>query len=535
MFDELSKKQKRIVFIGLLLGMFLSSLDTTIVSTAMPTVTASLGGVEYLSWVFTAYMLTATISIPIFGKLADIYGRKLFYILGIIIFLTGSALSGTSQNMIQLILFRALQGIGGGMMMSNAQAIIADIFPPAERGKYQGLIGGVFGLASIAGPALGGFITDNLSWRWVFYVNIPVGILAIIMLWKGLPAHKQSSEKRSIDYLGASLIVAAFTPLLLALTWAGTKYAWTSTEIIGLLTFSFIALVLLVIVELRAKEPIIPLSFFKNSIFSVGVFSSFIMSIAMFGTIIYIPLFAQGVTGATATDSGAIITPMMLSMVVASAISGQLISRLGKYKLLAISGFTVMLIGMLLLSWMDVNTTNATIVRNMIIMGIGIGLTMPVFVIAVQNAFPHSQVGTVTASVQFFRNIGGTAGVAILGSLFNSSFKAESEKLIPEEITRVIPADKQDIFETPQALFDPQVVTQITEKLPKETAAAFMKLLDDLRGALALAIQDVFFAGVIIVAFGLISLFFLKEIPLRKGHKGSINEEGLDLTEGKLS
>lgn len=525
MIAELSKKQKKVVFIGLLLGMLLSSLDTTIVSTAMPKVSASLGGVEYLSWVFTAYMLAATISIPIFGKLADIYGRKPFYILGISIFLIGSALSGTSQNMTQLIIFRGIQGIGGGMMMSNAQAIIADLFPPAERGKYQGLMGGVFGLASIAGPALGGFITDNLSWRWVFYVNIPVGIMAIIVLWKGLPYQKQTKEKRNIDYLGASLIIAAFTPLLLALSWAGTKYAWSSNEIIGLLAFSFIALALLIIVELRAKEPIIPLHYFKNSVFSVGVFASFIMSIAMFGTIMYIPLFVQGVIGATATDSGAIITPMMLSLVVASAISGQIISRSGKYKLISITGFAVMLIGMILLSNMGIDTSNATVVRNMIVMGMGIGLAMPVFLIAVQNAFPHSEVGTVTASIQFFRNIGGTAGVAILGSILNSTFKAESAKMVPEDITRMIPADKQNIFETPQTLFDPQFIAQVKDKVPEDTMVVLLKLLEDLRGALATSIHNVFSVEIIIITLGLISLFFLKELPLRKGHKFGRNSE----------
>ena len=516
MFAELSKNRKITVFAGILLGMLLSALDTTIISTAMPKIAASLGGVEYLSWTFTAYMLAATISIPIFGKLADIYGRKQFYILGIIVFLLGSALSGTAQTMTQLIIFRGFQGVGGGMMMSNAQAIVADIFSPAERGKYQGFLSGAFGLASVIGPALGGFITDNLSWRWVFYVNIPVGILAIIVLWIGIPFIKHDGAKRSIDYAGAALIIAAFTPLLLALSWAGSKYTWTSNVIIGLLTFSFFALVLLVIVELKAKEPIIPLSFFKNPIFSVGVSASFLMAIAMFGTVMYIPLFVQGVIGTTATASGAVLTPMMLSLVAASGISGQLISRLGRYKLLSIAGFTVMFVGMVVLSRMGVNTTHATVVRNMIIMGIGVGLVMPVFVIAVQNAFPHSEVGTVTASIQFFRNIGGTAGVAILGSLLNASFKAESANFVPEAIKMIIPADQQTIFETPQALFDPQFIAQMKDKLPAEAIGELSKLLEELQGALAVSIHNVFLAGAFVVAIALIIVFFLKEIPLRK-------------------
>lgn len=533
MFSELDKRRKIIVFAGVLLGMLLSSLDTTIVSTAMPKISATLGGVEYLSWTFTAYMLASTISVPIFGKLADIYGRKYFYVLGILLFLLGSALCGAAQSMTQLILFRGLQGIGGGIMMSNSMAIVSDIFPPAERGKFQGIIGGVFGLASVIGPALGGFITDNLNWRWVFYVNLPVGILAVIVLWMAIPPMKKNSEKRSIDYSGAAFIIIAFTPLLLALSWAGSKYAWASREIIGLLAFSFVALIILGIIELKVKDPIIPLSFFKNSIFSVGVLSSFLMSVALFGTVMYIPLFVQGVIGATATSSGAITTPMMLSLVVASAISGQLISRLGKYKLLAIAGFTVMLAGMILLSLMGVDTTNATVVRNMIVVGTGVGLVMPIFIIAVQNAFPHSQVGTVTASVQFFRNIGSTTGVAILGSLLNSRFKAESERLIPEAIKKLLPAGKQNIFDTPQTLFDPQFIEQIKSKVPAKVVGMFTKLFSDLKGALATSIHDVFFAGILVIAAALVLVFFLKEIPLRKGHKPAPEEIGQEyLAEG---
>ncbi len=516
MFAELSKKRKIVVLTGILLGMLLSSLDTTIVSTAMPKISAALGGVEYLSWTFTAYMLASTISIPIFGKLADIYGRKYFYISGIFLFLLGSALCGLAQTMGQLIFFRGMQGIGGGILSANSMAIVSDIFPPAERGKYQGILGGVYALASVLGPALGGFITDNLNWRWVFYVNIPVGILAIIVVWVGMPFIKQSSEKRNIDYVGAAFIIAAFTPLLLALSWGGTKYAWTSNVILILLMFSIVSLVILVIVELKAKDPIIPLSFFKNSIFTIGVLSSFLMAIAMFGTIMYIPLFVQGVIGATATGSGAITMPMMLSVVVASIISGQLISRMGKYKILAITGFTIMLIAMIMLSMMGINTTNKTVVINMIVMGTGLGIVVPIFVIAVQNAFPQSYVGTVTASLQFFRNIGGAVGVAILGSRLNSTFRAESIKLIPETIKKIIPLDKQKIFDTPQILFDPKFMEKMKGNIPPKSVEVLLKFFEELKGALASSIHDVFFIGIIVIALALILVFFLKELPLRK-------------------
>jgi drug resistance transporter, EmrB/QacA subfamily len=523
MFGELTKKRKMIVFLGVIMAMLLSSLDSTIVSTAMPKVLTSLGGVEYLSWVFTAYMLASTISVPIFGKLADIYGRKPFYIAGVVVFLLGSALCGISGTMTQLILFRALQGVGGGMMMSNSMAIIADIFPPQERASKQGIIGAVFGLSAIIGPAIGGFITDNLNWRWVFYVNIPVGIVAIVILIIGLPFVKDAVE-RKIDYLGATFIISTFTPMLLAFSWAGSKYTWGSKEIIGLLIFSLISLIVLIFTESKAKEPIIPLSLFKSATFNVSVLAGLLMSVAMFGISAYVPLFVQGVMGETATNSGVITTPMMISAIIASTISGQLISKLGKYKLNAIVGFAIMSIGMYLMSTMGISTTHTQLIISMLVLGFGLGLIMPIFVIAVQNAFPHKMVGTVTASVTFFRNIGGTIGVAILGSILNAQFKSGSASVIPEAVKKIMPMEQQKIFETPQTLFNSDVISQISAHLPSQAVAMFTKLLDDLKGVLSNSIHTIFLYCMFVAIAGFILVFFLPENPLRQTNNEEENE-----------
>ncbi len=529
MFSELSKKRKMTVLAGILTGMLLSTLTSTIVSTAMPKILSDLGGMEYLSWALTAYMLTSTISIPIFGKLADMYGRKPFYLGGVVVFLAGSILCGTSTTMTQFIIYRAVAGLGGGIMQSNSLAIVADIFPPAERGKYQGLMGGVFGLSSVIGPTLGGYITDNLNWSWVFWVNIPIGLLAIIILGAGLPYAKQTDVKKDIDYLGTAFIIAAFTPLLIAFSWAGTKYAWNSKEILGLLVFSFISLVIFIFVESKAKEPIVPLSLFKNSIFNVSALTGFFMAIGMFGTIMYIPMFVQGVLGKTASNSGLITTPMMLGLVIASTISGQIVSRTGKYKKLALSGFAIMAAGMVLLSFMGVNTTDTTVVINMIITGVGIGITMPVFVIAVQSAFPHNQVGVVTASVQFFRNIGGTFGIAVMGSILNSRFRSEALKAIPDTVKKILPPEGQNIFDTPQTLFNPKALDMIKEKLPSEMPELFTKLMGDLKKALEISIQHVFFTEILVVLGALIITFSLKEIPLRKSNRPIQEEAGVEM------
>ncbi|HEU5431045.1 MAG TPA: MDR family MFS transporter, partial [Thermomicrobiales bacterium] len=351
---QLQGRQLAVAMTGILLGLLLSALDSTIVGTAMPRIIADLGGLDHYAWVATSYLLTSTAAVPIFGKLSDIYGRKWFYIGGMIFFLAASALCGISQSMAQLIAFRGLQGIAGGILTANAFAIIGDLFPPAERGKWQGVTSSVFGLASVVGPWLGGWLTDGPGWRWVFYVNIPVGLLAAAVLTIGLPAIR-GHVQAAIDWGGAALIVASTVPLLLALSLGGSQFAWVSPQIIGLFALAIVMAVLFVFVENRVPEPIIDPELFRNRTFTISVVSMFLVGAGMFGAIMYVPLFMQGVIGASAANSGAVLTPMMLSLAVASTIGGQIISRSGRYKWAAVGGLAIMTVGLVLQARLDID------------------------------------------------------------------------------------------------------------------------------------------------------------------------------------
>jgi EmrB/QacA subfamily drug resistance transporter len=527
MYTELSSKRKKVVLAGILMGMFLSAMTNTTVSTAMPRILSALGGMEYISWALTAYMLTSTISMPIFGKLADMYGRKPFYIGGIIVFCIGCILCGTAVNMTQFIIYRAVAGLGGGIMQANSMAIVADIFPPAQRGKYQGLMGAVFALSSVIGPALGGYVADHLSWSWVFWVNVPIGLVAILFLFIGLPKIKLDGNKRIIDYIGAALLITSFAPMLLAFSWAGKKYTWESKEILGMLAISIISLILFVLQEKKAKEPIIPLTLFNNSVFNVSVITSFLMSMAMFGSIMYIPMFIQGVMGKSASGSGIIMPPMMMGLIVASSVSGLMVSKTGKYKMLALFGYAVMTVGIFMMSLMNAQTSVLSIIINLILFGIGMGIVMPIFIVAVQSAFPHKQVGVVTSSVQFFRSIGGTFGIALMGTLLNSRFYSEAVKSVPQDLMKLIPPDKLSILNSPQALFKTGMSS--ANHIVEQTPEYISKLIPHLKGALMVSLHTIFIIGFVISAMAFISTIFLKEIPLRKSNKPGIEEAGKEL------
>src|SRR5215471_342931 len=493
------------ILVGVLLGMLLAALDQTIVGTALPRVVAQLGGLDHYAWVVTAYLLASTVSIPIWGKLSDIYGRRTFFILGMVIFLIGSALAGTSQNMTELIIYRGIQGLGAGAMMPIAMSIIGDLFPPSERGKWQGLIVAVFGLASIIGPTLGGWITDNWGWRWVFYVNMPVGVIAILTAGFAFP-RTVLRVQHTIDYLGATTLVAWAVPLLLAFSWAGTQYAWNSWQIIGLFSVAALMLLLFVLIELQAAEPIITPRLFKNSIFLISVIAMFLVSAGIFGVIIYLPLFVQGVLGQSATNSGVVLTPMMLAFIFSSIVGGQLLSRTGRYKILAICGFIIAAVGMFLLSRMSVSTSEGEVVRNMIVTGLGIGVMMSLFTIVVQNAFPYKQLGEVTASITFFRSIGSTIGVAVMGTIMTNGFQNAMQSNIPALLKRLVPADRLAQLENPQLLLAPDVVAKIQHEfaaLGPQGLVIFRQLMGAIQLSLSTAITNVFFLGFIIMILGL--------------------------------
>ncbi len=511
------------ILIGVLLGMLLASLDQTIVGTALPHIVANLGGLDHYAWVVTAYLLASTVSVPIYGKLSDIYGRRLFFITGMVIFLIGSALAGTSQNMTQLIIYRGIQGLGAGAMMPIALAIIGDIFPPSERGKWQGLIVAVFGLSSIIGPTLGGWITDNWGWRWVFYVNMPVGAIAILTAGFVLPKALRRVQHK-IDYLGAITLVAGAIPLLLGFSWAGTQYDWNSWQVILMFVIAVVMLTVFFWLEMRSSEPIISPRLFKNSIFLISVISTFLVSAGMFGAILFLPLFVQAVLGNSATNSGYVLTPLMLGFIVSSILGGQLLSRTGRYKILAIIGFAVAAFGMFLLSRMTPTTTEGEIVRNMIVTGLGIGVMMSLFTIVVQNAFPYRQLGEVTATLTFFRSIGSTIGVAVMGSIMTNDFQTTLQSNLPPALTRLIHASGQSQL-NPQALLDQSTFVQLQHSFAgfgAQGLVLFHQFIEAIKVSLSSAITEVFFLGFIIMLLGLFACLFLREIPLRKAHNAPV-------------
>jgi len=470
-------------------GMLLAALDQTIVATALPRIVSQLHGLQDLSWVVTAYLLTSTIAVPISGKLSDIYGRKKIFLIAIFIFVIGSALSGLSQNMAELIGFRALQGVGAGMLMSSAFAVIGDLFTPKERGRWQGIIGAVFGLASVVGPLLGGYLTDHASWRWNFYINVPVGIVAFFMISRFMPHIEPDKKDQRIDYLGAGLLAGGLATLLLGFVWGGNQYAWASFEVIGIFILSAILLAAFALVEKgRPSMAILPLDLFKNSIFSLSMLIVFLIGVAMFGAILYIPLFAQDVLGRSATNSGVILTPMVLTLVVVSIISGQLVSRTGQYKKIAITGSALITIGLLWLSQVSVFTTNAELTLRMMLVGAGLGMSMPIFNLIVQNAFEHARLGVVTSSVQMFRSIGATVGVAVMGSILNNRLA-------------------QNLAHTASRV----TASELNSLNPHTISFA-------IKHALASSISDLFLISGVIVSGAFFASWFLKEIPLRSSH-----------------
>lgn len=486
--EPLTHRQILLIFSGLMLGMFLASLDQTIVSTALPTITGELGGLNHLSWVVTSYLLASTIATPLLGKLGDLFGRKHLYQLSIVVFLAGSVLCGVAQSMGQLIAFRAVQGIGGGGLMVMAQAIIAEVVSPRERGRYQGYFSAVFGASSIGGPLLGGFLTDEVSWRWVFYVNVPVGIVALLVTAAKLPPSVRHGNPK-VDYVGSALLSAAVTCLVLLTTWGGTEHEWGSGVIVSLGVAAVVLFGVLIAVERRVEEPIVPLHLFTNRTYTIGSAVSFIIGLAMFGAVSFIPLFLQVVNGASATSSGLLLLPLMAGVLAASMGTGQLITRTGRYRILPVVGCALAALSLFLLSTMTTSTSQTTVTVYMVLFGLGIGMTMLTMILAVQNAVRVTELGVATSGVNFARSMGGAIGVAICGAVFNH-----------------VLADR---IGTTMAVGEGSSITPETVRaLPAAARATFVNGVAD-------ALTTVFLVVAPVVVLAFVLSLRLREIPLR--------------------
>jgi EmrB/QacA subfamily drug resistance transporter len=492
----LSHKQILVVMGGLMTGMFLAALDQSIVGTALPRITSELGGLDKLSWVVTAYMLAATASTPLWGKISDLYGRRLLFQIAIVTFVAGSLLSGLSQNIDQLIGFRAIQGLGGGGLMSLALAVIGDVIPPRERGRYQGYFAAVFGTSSVLGPVLGGFFADGPGWQWIFFMNVPIGLVALVVTTAALKMPHVRRE-HSIDYLGAALVVGSVSSFLLYTAWAGPDLGWGSGTGIGLLVAGVVLAVAFVLVELRATEPIIPMRLFRNSIFSIANLFGFLIGIAMFGSMIFIPVYLQVVDGMSPTKSGLAMLPMVVGIFSTSIAAGQLMSRNGRYKIYPILGAGVVIVALLMLSQLTATSPYWYAGLSMYVLGAGLGFTMQILITVVQNSVNRSDIGVATSSVTFFRQMGGSFGTALFGAILSSRLAvhiAEAMKGAPAGARTGKVGDVTNNVQAIKALPEP-VHSLVT-------------------GAFSASLHDVFLSAVPLVAVAFVVAWFLKEKPL---------------------
>jgi EmrB/QacA subfamily drug resistance transporter len=479
----------RLIFGALILVIFLASLDQTIVATALPTIVGDLGGLEHLSWVVTAYLLASTITGPLYGKLGDLYGRKGVLQVAIVVFLIGSMLCGIAQNMPELIAFRAVQGLGAGGLITVSIAVVGDVIPPRDRGRYQGIFGAVFGVSTVIGPLLGGFFVDNLSWRWIFYINLPVGALALFVI--GVVFHARTERvEHKVDYVGAALLAAGLSCVVLFTSLGGTTFAWQSVESVTLLILGVGLLIAFLVVERTAVEPILPLELFRNRIFAVCSAIGFIIGLALFGSVTYLPLFLQIVKGRSPTSSGLQLTPMMAGLLVTSIVAGRLISKWGRYKPFPVVGTAVMTIGMTLLAQLDIHSTGLYTSLAMVVLGLGLGMVMQVLVLAVQNAVHPRNMGVATSGALLFRQIGGSVGIAIFGAIFANRLHAELTS------------------EMPGVQLPKTVTPSVIAELPPRIHAEYVH-------SVSVSLHPIFVVAAAISAFAFLLTWLLREVPLR--------------------
>jgi EmrB/QacA subfamily drug resistance transporter len=535
MLYHLEKRQKIIVMIAVMSGLFLAALDQTIVGTALPKILTEFNALDKLSWVVTAYLLTSTIAVPISGKLSDLFGRRRLLLIGTVIFVLASILSGIAGNIDQLIAYRALQGIGGGILMANAFAIIGDLFDARERGKWQGIFGAVFGLSSVVGPLLGGFLTDGHSlfgamtdWRWTFFINIPVGALAYALIATYMPTIIDRAIKPVIDYLGAALLTVGLACLVLATSLGGTpNWAWDSAQIIGMFVGAVVFLTAFIFAEKRAKDPILPLRFFKSQIFNVISILFLLFGMAFFGAIIYIPTFAQLVLNFSATNSGIILLPMILGLTIGSIAIGQIVNKTGKYKLFIVSGLAIATIGTFTLTTLNPSSTYLDLTWRMAIAGLGLGMAMPIFSLAVQNALPQKDLGAATSSTQLFRSIGGTVGLAIMGGLLNNFLADKLKNLSNDPFIQATGHGEQFAnldANSLQRVISPEAQSAIGSSLPPQAVEPFQQFVHTVQTALSSSITEVFMISAVVMGIAFLISFAVKEQPLKHHDEVPVTE-----------
>ncbi|HET7356839.1 MAG TPA: MDR family MFS transporter [Nocardioidaceae bacterium] len=489
-----SKKQVIVIFIGLILGILMAALDQTIVATALPTIAGQLNGLQQISWIIAVYLMAQTIAMPIYGKVGDYLGRRNAFHLAIVIFLAGSVLAGIAQSMGMLIAFRALQGLGAGGLLVGAQTIIGEIVSARERGKYMSIMGPMIGVATVLGPLLGGYLTQHASWRWIFYINVPIGIAALVVTGLTLKLPRPQVRQRA-DYLGSAVIAAAVSCLILVLTWGGRTYAWTSPMVLALSAVFVLLVPVFVYVERRAQAPVMPLRLFRDDIFRINVPLAFLIGVAMFGAVSYLPTYLQLSLGASATYSGILMLPLMGGLMFSAVITGQVISRTGRYKVFPALGTAVAAVGMYLLSFMDASTSRGQSSLYMVVLGLGIGFVMPTLVLTVQNSVAREDMGTATAGVNFFRQIGASAGTALIGSLFISR--------LTTDLVQNLPAQAAGALGRHATAITPSQLSQLPPRIARDVVVSYANALTPLYAYL-----------VPLLALGFVVALFLKEKPL---------------------